>query len=389
MKRNISKIFFCGIALAAFTLVSCGDDADYGVLHDQAFIAQTNTNGNSSQKLTVGNDPVSTALTVRLSDATSEACQFELEIDEAVLQKYNERNSESLNLLPAEGYELSSNVITIEAGNANSLPITLTVFPFSEEISNTGLKYAIPFRLKSKDGKKTVLSSGSEFVIVLDKVPIQAVPLVNSNCKIDINFGEEQPLLEYTVEMCVNMDILGTRVGQYNNQGLFWRGTTNGSGECYLRFGDAPIEGNRFQTKTMGTQMNSNMLFTANQWYHLAVVCTGTKLYFYFDGALDNSMDLPGTVQTFASTAQLISSGTYWKANNAKIAQFRFWSKARTQAEIANSMYSVDPNSEGLECYLKMDDGSGDTFHDYSGHGRDGVSQSTIRWQEEVRIDGK
>lgn len=389
MKRNISKIFFCGIALAAFTLVSCGDDADYGVLHDQAFIAQTNTNGNSSQKLTVGTEAVTTSVTVRLSDPATEACEFELVSDPSVLETYNERNSESLYVLPEEGYEFSSNVIRVEAGQANSLPVTITVFPYSEELTNSGLKYAIPLRLKSKDGKKNVLASGSELVVVLDKVPIQAVPTLNRTNAITVDFGREMPMLEYTVEMCVNMDVLGTRVGQYNNQGLLWLGTTDGAGSIYLRFGDAPIEGNRFQVKTMGTQMNSNQLFNTNTWYHIAVVCTGSKLYFYFDGVLDNSMDLPGVVQNFNSVMTLVSSGSYWVCNAAKMCQVRLWSKARTQAEIANSMYSVDPNSEGLEVYLKMDEGTGVTFHDYSGNGRDGVCAATFSWLQDVRIDGK
>lgn len=389
MKRNISKIFFCGMALVAFGLTSCGDDADYDVIHDQAYIAQTNTSGNASQKMTVGTEVVTTSLTVRLSDPTAEACEFELVTDPAVLEAYNERNSEDLVALPESGFELSSNIVRVEAGQANSLPITVTVLPYTDELSSSGLKYAIPLRLKSKDGKKNVLSSGSALVLVLDKVPIQAVPVLNRTTKININLGQEMPLLEWTVEMCVNMNLLGTRVGQYNNQGLLWLGTTDGAGSIYLRFGDAPIEGNRFQVKTMGTQMNSNMLFSQNQWYHIAVVCTGTKLYFYFDGVLDNSMDLPGVVQNFNSTMQLISSGSYWVAQSANMAQVRFWSKARTQAEIANTMYSVNPASEGLEVYLKMDDGSGDTFHDYSDHGRDGISEATFSWLTDQRIDGK
>lgn len=45
-----------------------------------------------------------------------------------------------------------------------------------------------------------------------------------------------------------------------NNQSSFAASSKNGAddGEIYTRFGDAPIEGNRLQIKTQGSQMNSN-----------------------------------------------------------------------------------------------------------------------------------
>ena len=69
MKRN--KYLLIGLGLAALVLGGC-EDAEYSTLSDQAFIAQTSTNGNSSEKITIGNDPVTTSVNVRLSDPASE-----------------------------------------------------------------------------------------------------------------------------------------------------------------------------------------------------------------------------------------------------------------------------------------------------------------------------
>src|SRR3712207_8851215 len=71
----------------------------------------------------------------------------------------------------------------------------------------------------------------------------------------------------WSLEFCVNMSKLGKEVGEMNNQALFAASSKNGAadGEIYTRFGDAPIEGNRLQIKTQGSQMNSNMLFEENK----------------------------------------------------------------------------------------------------------------------------
>ncbi len=72
--------------------------------------------------------------------------------------------------------------------------------------------------------------------------------------------------------------------------------------------------------------------------------------------------------------------------------QVRFWSKARSQMEIANNMYNVDPTSSGLEGYWKMDEGEGNVFKDSSPHGRDAYLNNSglnVTWEQDVRIDGK
>ena len=388
MKRNQLKFILGGMFVALTMLTACGNDHEYTVKENQAYIAQTNTNGNASQKLTVDDEPVSVSLNVRLSDPSAEACSFEIVADEEVLNEYNKLNVTEYKMLPAAQYSFSTNVITVEKEQSLSIPVDVNILPMTDELKSTGLKYAIGIRLVSKDGKKEVLASGSKYVILLDQVPKQAVPLFNRNLASILPIPEIT-LTEYTVEMCVNMDILGTRVGQYNNQALFYAG---GNGEIYLRFGDAPIEGNRFQVKTMGTQMNSNMLFNANTWYHIAVVCTGSNLYFYFNGVLDNSLDLPNNPMTLGPDFSIISSGSYFVAQKAKMCQLRFWSKARSQMEIANNMYNVDPNSAGLEGYWKMDEGEGNEFKDSSPHGRHAYLSNSgydVTWEQDVRIDGK
>lgn len=382
---KISRIIlYCGL-LSLGALTAC-DNAEYDTLQNQAFILQTNTDANTSQKLTIGNDAVTTSINVRLSDQAKEASSYRLVYDASALEQFNQKNQTSYTALPETAFTLSGNETTIEAGTSVSAPISLTVSPFSQELKNSGKKYAIAFRLESADGKAEVLKSGSVMVYILDQVVIQPVVVLNRQHYINKELVQTYNLSEWTVEFNINKNILYTQVGRGNNQALFGAAPS----EIYIRFGDAPIEGNRLQIKTQGTQMNSQMLFNTDTWYHIAFVCTGAKLNLYVNGVLDNSMDLPGN-ETAVNAISVCSNSSY-TLGDAMFSEVRFWSKARSQAEILNNMYQCDPTTPGLIAYYKLNEGTGSTFKDASGNGNDATVSgdgTAPTWIQNVRIDGK
>lgn len=382
--RINSKSILAGMALGALLLTGC-NDAEYDTLSNQAYILQTNTNANSSLKLTVGAEVATTTVNVRLSDVANVESRYCLVYDTAVVNEYNRLNETPYVSLPQESFSLSSEETTIEAGASVSTPITLTVPPYSEALKASGKKYAIGFRLENTSGNASVLPSGSKIVYILDQVVIQPVVVLDQSHYVSQNLVKNYPLTEWTVEMNINKHVLYTEVGRGNNQAIFGAGPD----EIYIRFGDAPIEGNRLQIKTQGTQMNSLALFNEHTWYHLAFVCTGTKLYLYVNGQLDNSMDLPGKT-TNVNNINICSPSTYW-LGNAMYSEVRFWQRARSQAEIANNMYACDPTTPGLITYYKMNEGEGYSFRDASGNGNNAETngQAVPEWIQDVRIDGK
>lgn len=382
--RINSKSILAGMALVALLLTGC-NDAEYDTLSNQAYILQTNTNANSSLKLTVGAEVATTTLNVRLSDVANVESRYRLVYDTAVVNEYNRLNETPYASLPQESFSLSSEETTIEAGASVSTPITLTVPPYSEALKASGKKYAIGFRLENTSGNASVLPSGSKIVYILDQVVIQPVVVLDQSHYVSQNLVKNYPLTEWTVEMNINKHVLYTEVGRGNNQAIFGADPD----EIYIRFGDAPIEGNRLQIKTQGTQMNSLALFNEHTWYHLAFVCTGTKLYLYVNGQLDNSMDLPGKT-TNVNSINICSPSTYW-LGNAMYSEVRFWQRARSQAEIANNMYACDPTTPGLITYYKMNEGEGYSFRDASGNGNNAETngQAVPEWIQDVRIDGK
>ena len=305
--------------------------------------------------------------------------------DAQALEQFNSKNETSYTALPEGTFSLSANEVTIEPGTSVSNPATLTVNPYNDELKNSGKKYALAFRLEKVSGNANVLKSGSVMVFVLDQVVIQPVVQFNVRHYIGQDLNETYTTTEWTMEMNINKDKLGTRVGEMNNQAIY----STGPDEVYVRFGDAPIEGNRLQIKTQGTQMNSQMLFNANTWYHIAYVCTGAKLYLYVNGQLDNSMDLPGK-ETRVSSVSISSNSTYNKGNSY-YSEVRLWKKARSQKEIQNNMYSCDPTTPGFIFYYKFNEGQGFKFKDWSGNGNDATTKDNLvpTWIQDVRIDGK
>lgn len=372
------------MVMGACVLSSC-DNAEYDELRNQAYILQTGTNANSAEKMTVGTEAVATSINVRLSDVAAETSSYRLVYDAEALNEYNKRNETTYEALPQSSFSLSDTEVTVEAGSSVSTPVTLTVNPLTQEMKDSGKKYAVAFRLESADGKTNVMKSGSVMVYIVDLVVIQPVVVLNNTHYINHTIADTYELNEWTVEFNINKAILGTAVGQYNNQALFGASPD----EIYVRFGDAPIEGNRLQIKTQGTQMNSQMLFNANTWYHIAFVCTGAKLYLYVNGQLDNSMDMPG--KTTKVNAYTLCSGSSYTKGDAQFSEYRFWSKARTQKELQNNMYVCDPTTEGLIFYYKFNEGSGFNFRDSSknGYHTTTVGESMPTWVQDVRIDGK
>ena len=63
-----------------------------------------------------------------------------------------------------------------------------------------------------------------------------------------------------------------------------------------------------------------------------------------------------------------------------EISECRIWNIVRSQEEIAENPYYVDPQSEGLVAYWKFDEGAGNTVKDHTGNGNNAVANTTLKW---------
>ena len=167
-------------------------------------------------------------------------------------------------------------------------------------------------------------------------------------------------------------------------------------GHFLLRMGDVGNPLDHLQIATMDGNYNVPFTFSAQTWYHLAVVFEDTTAYVYVDG------ELVGTSKKFAEYKYVYwptygyvylkpldlcpnwsyePDGTrcFWvgysyeadRDTYGQMTEIRIWNKALTADEInaENHFYTVDPASEGLFSYWKFTEGEGDKIEDATGRG--------------------
>lgn len=388
--RNLSNGWNAIIACLGLMTILSACDAKYTEKSNALFISEAH-GLEKTRQVSVNETGGKAAITPVLSSLSDQPVTAEVGISAEVLEEYNKKSMNDYHLLPADFYEFSTQKVTIEAGKISTSPIQLNIKALTKEMIDSGATYAIPVTLKNAEGVE-LLSSAQSLIYVLRQVIVTTAPKLNSSTPIKLKIKQESLMLtEWTIEFRVNMSVLGTAVGQYNNQAIFAAGDgVEASGnEIYVRFGDSSIEGNRLQVKAYGTQVNCNKKCEQNKWYHIAITSDGHTMKVYFDGELDASMATPRNSLLVKSPCTIMAAGSYFIAK-MMISEFRLWTKVRTPLQLKNNMYAVSVKSDGLEGYWRLNEGSGKTFFDSTGNGNDGACEvpANFEWVP-IRSDDK
>ena len=167
-------------------------------------------------------------------------------------------------------------------------------------------------------------------------------------------------------------------------------------GYCLLRIGDVPPLGaNQLQFAGPGNY-NTGLYMTANKWHHVAFTydIPGREIIVYLDG---EEVSRTTAAPSFASDGNVVNLGRGRPADKdafyvgrsydntryfrGDMSEVRVWNVIRTPEEIAANMYGVEPDTPGLMAYWKMDEGSGRTIRDHSGHGLEGTAVNNVTWR--------
>lgn len=382
MKHNIIKTSAFAMALlSGFAVAGCTDGDDFN--YDKKGLFVTGTESDPMTKFVVEDVPATFTVTAQTTKKVETDVKVTLAIDTSLVSTYNAEHQSSYFAIPAGCAELENPEVTISAGSALSTGAQVRVVSTSN--FKEGRVYLIPVTIKSvsnTSGEEIIESSRTVYLKV-SRI-IQFTSLVN-NYSFSSNYifpdDKIATLTNFTFEIKVRADKLGTSGGQIQRV-CSWE-EADESNASMLRFGENGYEGNQLQWVSPAGSVVSSTRFSNQTWYLISLVYDGSSMTMYVNGVKDASINASGKTVKF----QRFELGMSWGGYNSsqyfkgRLAECRVWNRALSVNEMQNGLGSVDPQSEGLVAYWKMNEGEGHIFYDSTGNGYD------MDWNDTYRAD--
>lgn len=354
-------------------------DSKYSAIENAVYFGEAQTA--ASKTITVSDAGAVTDLYVSLARAAGNDVKVSIVADEAVLARYNSRNGTGYLPLPEKFYKLGNGQLVIEAGKYSSDIMRLDVLPFDEtlDVSET---YAIPVRIDSSEGAD-VLKSASEMVIICDKLIQTKTYHTNGGLgasgivsRYTCTDEELEYLGEWTIEFLSYCESFGTNAHNFNIKGREAK-----VAGIFCRYGELDHPKDELQVKVFNVPYYGIARYEPKKWNHIAITCDGSIVKIYKNGVLDLTVDNPDPGAKLE-----LGSLTLKQGNMGAMSEFRIWRTARSQSDISHNMWMVNPKSEGLVHYWKMNDGLGATkFKDSVESGFDmPITAKSGTWKDQV-----
>lgn len=291
------------------------------------------------------------ALRARLSSAAAEDADLAFMLGgEDLVKRYNEANGTDYLLFDMKNVAISTNAATIKKGNyfSDNIELQFSGLNSVEE----GKKYLVPVQIESSN---IPVIKGADVVYFLLNKPVKIRTvwrLERDYIKLPLVVDKEYSSVTYETlvkfeRMNFNNTIMGTE------------------GILILRVGDSALPGgaNNLIQIAGNKQFHSDKVkFEPGRWYHVAYTYDSnsgaTFIYVNGEKVAEAKWD-PGS-KFILGQGPYMSIGRIEKfmwgtrPTNGYMSEARFWTVARTQQQIQQNMLSVDPASEGLEAYYKL-----------------------------------
>lgn len=294
------------------------------------------------------NDMLTFSLTSRLSTKTSSEVDVSYAIaDPSVVEEYNAKYGTAYEMFDVSHVKLSSTTSSIPSGELYADDVAMELSGL--ETLKEGKAYVVPVQVQSTS---VPALPGTDIAFFLLSKPIKITKVGAFNYDwISIKFPVGTFFSSFTYEALIYVTSFG------NNNTIM--GT---EGIMIFRIGDAPGV-NKDYLEAAGTQKyNVTKPLQTNRWYHVALTYdqpTG-KTGIYVNGEKWAGSDWG--IDGFDPNADVgfnigMLPGFQWGTRplSGKMSEIRVWSVARTENQLKQNMLGVDPESEGLSLYYKLD----------------------------------
>ena len=368
-------------------LWSCaeGNDFDY----DKNVILISGTDVSPMVQFTVDDTPATYAVTASTTAKVGNDVKVKFTVDIAALDAYHVRYLTAYFAVPESSVEIENAEVVIPAGKTLSGAATVKVVSTEEWVDRRA--YVIPISVQRVGGENLDVLEPSKtiFLKTARTMTFNSVDISNPSLYSCYQFELSRPGFEaidlptYTLEVKVLLtEDRPERIRTF----VKW-GSLNGTSNM-LRFGEEGRDRNALQWVSPGGNVESTTLFSPNRWYTISLTYDGSRFTMYVDGVQD--AELSGSKEFSFSKFEIGQSwaGYAWaQMIRGRMAEVRVWNRALVGSEIQTGLCGVDPNSEGLVGYWKMDEGEGHVFHDSSPNGLDMDWSDTYRQVSESSSD--
>lgn len=347
MNIRINK--FAAVIASVFALAACNEN-ELDLLQPKLYFAEIET------PIEVGDteDALELSLVSRVSSALDADVNVTYEFAGAeAVEHYNKTRGTAYLPFDTGFAEMSKTNSTIKSNSVLSEPIKVNVSNLSA--LESGNSYLLAVRLQSSSAP--VIEGEDLMFFVLNK-PVKIRKAFNfNNNYVYVPLPQDKEYTSVTYEALVYI----TRFGQNNT-------VMGREGTLIFRIGDEGGGLDRHILQIAGSkqyQIQEDAKLKEKQWYHLAFTYDqpSGKTYIYINGEkkAESTWDTP----SFRLGGDMNGGGGFYLGKVAGfmwgerplegyMSEARMWSVARTEKQINQNMLNVDPASEGLVFYYKL-----------------------------------
>ena len=316
-------------------------------------------------------------------------------VESSLVNVYNQGYYDKALLLPQAYYEINGANAIIGKGSVVSTEVVVNFKDLN--LLSTDLVYVLPVTIAEATNIEILSSARTNYFVFEGGALINVVADMKKENYVSFpTFMNNEPsgevcnnLHNYTLETLIRVHEFSP--GIQTVMGI--------EGYFLIRISDNGLQPNQLQisTNAFGNLTDpATCLLAPNKWTHIALVgdAEAGELRLYLDGQLaiaktatggwqDLSLGKPMKANPWEAESRPFYIGYSYSAGrelNGEFSECRIWNIAKTQEDIVNSVYEVDPKSDGLVAYWKFDEGKGKIITDYTGNGNNGLAASTIAW---------
>lgn len=369
---KLDKYYFLFALMLSSLLLGCSDDAD-------EFGNQVYTNISSEVNTLLikpSLDSSVQSLSIAMARPEDRVVTVSYKADPSLVARYNERFYDNAVALEADYYNIPESTVEIKPGGVRSNEINIEFVDIN--LLDRDVVYVLPVTIANSN-IKVLESKRTVYYVFKGAALINVVPDIEENYFVANSWNNPAPLTnlsELTIEALI-------RVRDYSKMISTVMGI---EGHFLIRLGDAGFPSNQIQVVTPRGNFpdgDSSKGLPQNQWVHMAVTYKSSgDVEVYVDGKLQSSGKTRGGSVTLARAGDFYIGRSYEDSRylSGEISECRIWNVIRTQEEIANNFYEVDPESEGLVAYWKCDDGVGNEVKDHTSNENHLKSKTDVKW---------